>query len=210
MQTRFFTFAALMILLASCAPATLPAPTATPVPPTSTAIPPTVTATPESILATPLPIQPSAPAYVLTPNALQVASWQEYQAKLREVILADYGPSWYGSALCEWDILGQSGQDVYVWAYCAFDPGSSRAPAIIHLDKNGSIQNVEAPRSGPEVTSDIQRMFPADVREKLLLYYSPPSPNMGRAEVLGLHLIYRETHPDVPPLSVLSATYHHK
>jgi hypothetical protein len=214
---KILGFTLLTLLLAACgnlpaggAPAVAPAPTETPVLPMVTLTPPpTFTPTPEfmPIPATPMPTEPPFTP-IMTPDAYQVEHWREYQTELAKVLLADYflGDS-VALAFCEWDILGRSGQEVYVWADCAFwDVWERDAPAIIHLDANGAIQSVEAPPNGNAYELNVQRMFPAEVREKIKLYYTPQtSYDTGRWTVLGLHLLYRGTHPDEPPLIVLSA-----
>lgn len=199
--------AVLLFMLAACTPAVTPFPTQTPMPPTATLVPLTPTLT-----VTLTPTEPIPP--ILTPDAYQVEHWQEYQTELAKVLLSGYSPALgfapdlYKHALCEWDILGRSGQEVYVWVLCAIQSGGSGSlPALIHLDADGSVQNVEVPEINNSTwDSQIRRMFPADVREKIALYYSSPSPYMGRREVLRLHLHDRQTHPDEPPLVVLSAS----
>jgi hypothetical protein len=46
-------------------------------------------------------------------------------------------------------VLGQSEQEVYVWAYCSLQTGggSESLPAVIYLKNDGAIQNVKVPRS---------------------------------------------------------------
>lgn len=116
-----------------------------------------------------------------------------------------YGPDIYKNALCEWDILGRSGQEVYIWAYCATIEGDVDRirPAVIYLEANGIIRKVKiAGFKGPDFNLDL---FPKDVQEKLDEYYFNVCVNCGRPEELRTHLLYRETHPEVPPLVVLSA-----
>ena len=92
-------------------------PTSTP-PPTST--PTAIEYTPSSV-----PTQPLPPP-ILTPDAIQVERWKEYQTELAKVIFSvapsrserKYTSEDYKDALCEWDILGQSDQEIYIWAAC--------------------------------------------------------------------------------------------
>jgi hypothetical protein len=175
-----------------------------------TATPPLPTVTPTAtvvvILPTPPPTQPPVP--ILTPGAIQVERWKEYQTELIKAVLSGYDPALYKYALCEWDILGRSGQEVYVWAWCATrGGGGGKRPAVIHLDTNGAIQKVTVPAiNNLTWVSQIQAMFPEDVREKLDLYYFNVCVYCGRPEELRIHLNYRETHPEEPPLVVLLAT----
>jgi len=196
----------LIISLASCAPAAIVAPPTntpayTPVPPTPTlelTLPP----------ATPLPTSPTIP--IFTPDATQVARWKEYQTALGNCVFHEFGDeggecSSFSSSniLCEWDILGQSGREVYVWAECRFFNGAGRKPLVIYLETNGSIREV---RFGGYKEQDYNlELFPADVQEKINLYIGNGI-NPGRAEELRTHLAWREKHPGEPPLIVLSAT----
>jgi len=150
---------------------------------TSTAIPlPTF---PPELLAvvtpSPLPTQPTIP--IITPDAIQVKRWKEYQTELARVILAanpEIGndPAIYKSALCEWDILGQSGQEVYVYGVCVgvTTKGNRdmRKPAIIYLEPDGSIQKAKIPEpKGPNSEMFNYEPFPKDVQEKFCYYFDP-------------------------------------
>ncbi len=171
---------------------------------TQTALPTaTPTATIAVILPTPYPTQsPFIP--FMTPDAIQAARWKEYQIALAKSILSFLPPE---EVLCEWDILGQSSQEVYVWADCAVPgKGNDGLPAVIHLNADNSVQNAEVPRRGSGWNADVQRMFPADVREKFGLDFANYIFHRTRKEEMLQHLIYRATHPEVPPLIVLSAT----
>ncbi len=218
MTTAFF-----VIILVSCAPAQSAVPAVnrvdvqntalaiveTSVVLTQTAVPTsTLTPTATFALPTPSPIPTLPPVPVFTPDAIQVERWKEYQIELIKFLLYGYGPDSYKDALCEWDILGRSSQKVYVWAYCATPwGGGGERPAVIHLETDGSIQNVEVPvLNNSTWDSQILKMFPVEVREKIALYYMPVYPYEGRPEVLRIHLHYRREHPEEPPLIVLSAT----
>ncbi|MEW6029975.1 MAG: hypothetical protein ACOYZ8_16480 [Chloroflexota bacterium] len=198
MKTQI-VIAQLAIILGACAPLVTPLPAEIFIP---TGVSPTATI----VYPTPSPISTLPPPPIFTPDAIQVERWQEYQTELIKAVLSGYDPALYKYSLCEWDILGRSGQEVYVWAYCAtLGGGSENLPAVIHLEVDGSIQNVEVPMRGSTWDSNIQRMFPVDVREKIELYYSPTYPYEGRPEELRVHLHYRRAHPEEPPLVVLSA-----
>src|SRR5690606_2974714 len=112
------TIALLIVLLTACAPtADIPVDAqniAMSIARTQTALPtPTVisTATPQATLIPTLPPPP-----ILTPYAVQVERWQEYQTELIKVLLIQYPSSLHGLALCEWDILGRFDQKLYIWA----------------------------------------------------------------------------------------------
>jgi hypothetical protein len=156
------------------------------------------------VLPTPIPTLPPPP--ILTPDAIQIERWQEYQTELAKVLLYGYGPDAYKDALCEWDILGRSGQEVYAWVSCAIQGGGGgRRPAVIHLAADGSIQKVGVPAINNSTwDSQIQTMFPPDVIEKFDLYTGDSLFN-GRTREMLDHITYREAHPGEPPLVVLSA-----
>lgn len=140
----------------------------------------------------PMPAQPTIA--VLTPDSAQLERWKEYQSALAK----SFSFSQSELTLCEWDILGQTNQKVYVWAVCEGQGGSSvSAPAVIHLGTNGAIQYVENPRHW---SSDLPKMFPTDIQQKFDYYH------FGRAKELLAHIAWRRMHPDEPPLIVLSAT----
>jgi hypothetical protein len=244
---RYF-WIVLLALLAACAPAqpnatdvlnTAIAKARTSIPltqtalPTATPLPPTVTstATVVVILPTPPPTQPPIP--ILTPDAIQVERWREYQTELAKALLSfdpehpeGYDPEAYKDALCEWDILGRSGQEAFVWADCVSADGLALKgnPAAIYLEPYGSIREVSVARAGADPRTQFAvydlHLFPMYIQEKLCLYYFfgtvpqcgsiipnylPGNGLSSRERVLISHLEYRKTHPEEPPLVVLSA-----
>lgn len=206
-----------------------------------TATPPSPTLTPTVVFPTPSPIPTFPPPPILTPDANQVERWKEYQTELAKALfsyvsLTDpqnrYGPEEYKDALCEWDILGQTSQEVYVWAACKaakfFNSsimdmvGIEENPVVINLEPDGSIQKVNIIRTGFKYSLPVYdfQLFPIDAQEKLCLYYFSdlvpqcfntistykpaeyPQPRLG---TLFLHIGYRKSHPEEPPLVVLTA-----
>ena len=110
----------LLVTLSACDQQTVALPTETSIPTavSSTAVP-TSTLIPVAITPSPLPTLPTIS--VLTPDAVQVERWKEYQTELEKLVLAQHSSQkipFDETALCEWDILGRSGQEVYVWAMC--------------------------------------------------------------------------------------------
>jgi hypothetical protein len=200
--------AILLVTLSACGQQVVALPTETPIPTVVSPTPiPTSTLIPVAITPSPLPTQPVIP--ISTPDAIQVERWKEYQMELAKLVLAQHSSQeipFDETALCEWDILGRADQKVYVWAMCGTTGSGDRKPAVIHLGLSGSIQKVEVPFHGSAWESTIQKLFPADVREKIDLYFYLSSSNSGRAEELRMHLLYRRTHPEEPPLIILSVT----
>jgi hypothetical protein len=163
---------------------------------TSTPLLPTPTSTLEviSVTVTPSPL-PTQPIVALTPDAIQVKRWKEYEAALAKTVFRPDSPE---HALCEWEILGRSDQEVYVWAVCNYFQSNGSLPAVIYLDADGAILSVVITSNIPMTYSEaINKLFPIDVREKFR--------SIDVSEMLT-HLEWRQTHPEVPPLIVLSAT----
>ena len=107
--------------------------------------------------------------------------------------------------LCEWAILGQSGQELYVWVVCTgpirgnLHHSEDESPVVIRFEADGTVQGVERPGISAPWGTDMHKMFPVDVQEKYyrgLIYFKE----------LTDHLHWRLEHPDEPPLIVLSAT----
>jgi hypothetical protein len=187
----------LVLFLGACGKQSVVSPTETPIP---TAVSPTIvpTSTLIPILFTPssLPTRPTIP--IITPDSIQLERWIEYEDALKQRIL----PTWsFESLHCEWDILARAGQEVYVWALCGSSKGTDMRPAVIHLRANGSIRSVEILRLGH--LSDIDRLFPKEARAKFS-FYQGRSAFDGRLKEMLDHLYYRETHPEEPPLVILS------
>ena len=202
---RQYFLVGLLVFLAACSNGAIALPAKTPI---QTVVSPTPVPTSTIILVTDIPTslppQPTMP--IITPDAVQVERWKEYQTELAKLVLSDSGAEFplYKEALCEWDILGRSDQEVYVWARCRTANSGDRRPAVIYLATDESIQKVEVPFHVSAWESTIQKLFPADVRDKIELYFYLSSINSGRPEELRKHLIFRLTHPEVPPLTILS------
>ena len=81
------------------------------------------TATP--FLSTPSP-WPTVP-FIITPNADQLTRWREYEKALAEKFISHHIPE---DVLCEWVLLGQSAQEVYVWANCKSIPAPYRKDPV--------------------------------------------------------------------------------
>lgn len=195
--SRKSSWIVLFIFLVSCGNQGISLSTETPVP---VAISPTFVPTSASIAITPSPLPTQPVILIITPDHVQVERWREYEDALVKSILPTFSSE---SILCEWDILAQSGQEVYVWAVCASSNVSDWRPAVIHLGADGSVRSVEIPKRGS--SSDINRMFPEEVQMKFSLY-TGNSLFDGRLKEMLNHLDYRETHPEEPPLIVLAAT----
>ena len=176
MTTRPYRYFCIVLLafLVSCGKQAVALPTEHPFPPVQllhhSNASPTFALIPAIVTPSPLPTQLTIP--IITPDHIQVEKWKEYQTELARVILPanpEIGndPVIYKTALCEWDILGQSGQKVIHIFWCvgvtAKGNRDIRKPAIIYLEPDGSIQKVKIPEpKGPN-----SEMFNYDPFQKM-------------------------------------------
>ncbi len=153
------------------------------------------------ILHTPSP-RPTIPTFI-TPNHDQLDRWQEYEKALAKSHLSLHPPE---EVLCEWEIIGQSEQELYVWAICSgtFYVGNTghrpiaSIPSVIHLGLNGAVESAEVPGNGSAYARDIRNMFPESAQEIIFSRLI----NFRR---LSEHLEIRLDNP-APPLIVLDTT----
>ncbi len=104
--------------------------------------------------------------------------------------------------LCEWEILGESKEEVYVWAMCqvvfSSDGAATSAPAVVYLDTEGNIKKVRIPRSGTKHAPDIRKLFPSELHESILSHSQ-----FIDTEKMWLHIQLRHNNPE-PPLIAIS------
>ncbi len=99
------------------------------------------------------------------PTSTDIPRWQHYEAAL---LGATIGEDKEG--LCEWTILGITGNEVYVYTLCQATGRIKTAasmPAVIYLGESGDIEKVIIPRDGIDSGVDIRALFPQDVQEKI-------------------------------------------
>ena len=199
-QNRYLGIVSL-ILLVACSKQVVVLPTEAPVPTvvSQTAVP---TSTFTHLVVTPSPLPTESIVPYITPDAVQVERWQEYEDALARVIFSYLPPE---KVVCEWVILGRANLDVYVSAYCASiysaGPGQATIPAVIHLNLDGSVQNAEIPGSGSSYGPDIRRLFPEELQEQIF-NHSTYSEILW--ERMRDRMRWRRGHPDEPPLIVFS------
>lgn len=147
-------------------------------------------------ITTEMPTSSSSPVVMPTSDT-KVERWQEYENALAAVFLPV--PFLPGKGLCEWEILGQSEDAVYVWALCQVSNSAGgaamSAPAVIHLTENDNIEKVEIPRDGSQYAVDIRKMFPNKLQEKIL------SQSIDSLDEMWNHIQIRRNNPE-PPLIV--------
>ncbi len=153
---------------------------------------------------TPLPATNPSPTHPTSrPTATTTTGderWEMVQDALASAFLTpDHTPA---QGLCEWEILGQSNREVYVWAMCqtADDPEgmAMSATAVITLDENGKISNIEVPRDGSYYGPDIRKLFPKRVQKVIFAHEID-------TEAMWDHIQKRHHTPE-PPLIVQSGT----
>ena len=132
--------------------------------------------------------------------------WQAYEDALAAKLISHVPPE---HAFCEWEILGEAETEIYVWAVCQgyFIAGEvekvellagADTPATIHINENGSIEQVEIPKDGNLYTQSIRDMFPDDIEERII------SKQIDYHR-LADHLKWRLENSEGHPLIVLDA-----
>jgi len=137
-----------------------------------------------------------------SPGATPTPRWVNYETALSSAILGtDVYPPGSDKGLCEWEIWGQAGREVYVWAECQVtsnDQGTAGSvPAVIYLSSDGNIQQVVIPGDGFDYGLDIQQLFPPHVQNRIFN-------NEFDAKEAMQHIAYRRSHPGIPPAIVES------
>lgn len=150
----------IMMVFTACSPDPTLVPTNIVPPPSETtaltpAIDPLVTSTP-------------IPSRTLSADAPR---WILYERALSYVFLGPPGKTFpdmsSNHGLCEWEIWGQKENEVYVWALCQAETAigtATSAPAVIRLEKDGTILEVEMPNEG---FGNLKELFPEDVLAKI-------------------------------------------
>jgi hypothetical protein len=189
----------LFLTLSACGKQTVALSTETPIPTTvSPTSVPTSTLIPVTVTPSPMPTEPIIP--IITPNPAQVERWNEYEDALALAFFKSYYQP--EEVVCEWVILGQTDQEVYVWAHCASiysaGPSQGSIPTVIRIGANGSVQNAEIPGSGTAYGPSILRLFPPDLQEIIFDH------SVLFSQEQTDRLRWRRGHPDEPPWIVFS------
>lgn len=151
------------------------------------------TPTPFDVIPYPVTVPPTS---TLDPN--EPPRWIEYERALSSVLLGPVGntvpdlSSHHG--LCEWILMGGKGEQIYIWAECENDEGTTvSAPAVIFLGKDGHIKAVVMPKEGWD---NLEELFPDPV---VKLIHSNPF----NAKAAMEHIQLRRADPSIPPIIVL-------
>jgi len=126
--------------------------------------------------------------------------WVLYERALASILLGPVGETHpdvsRDQGLCEWEIWGQQGNEVYVWAECQITDlatgTATSAPAVIRLAEHGSLAEVVMPDKG---LGNIRDLFPEDVLARIFN-------NEFDAVKAMQHIAQRRVDPSIPPLIV--------
>jgi hypothetical protein len=114
---------------------------------------------------------PAPPAVSVEKKPSNTPRWVLYESALSDIFLGPPGETLQNintdHGLCEWEIWGQKENEVYVWALCQANNSvgtATSAPAVIRLEKGGTIAEVEMPEEG---FGNLRELFPVDVLAKI-------------------------------------------
>ncbi|TDA65904.1 MAG: WD40 repeat domain-containing protein [Chloroflexi bacterium] len=100
-----------------------------------------------------------------TPSPAPKTIWGAAETTLSNAILGNPGGK------CEWEVLGWFEQERYIWAFCQSGPGvdavGASQPAVVRVQANGSILSVTLPEEGEEFSTNVRRLFPPSIQEKI-------------------------------------------
>ena len=128
------------------------------------------------------------------PTLTIIPRWILYEKALSNAIVQT------DDGLCEWEILGKSENEVYLWAKCKVREPVGTAgsvPAVIYLGKNGEINQIAVPRDGFFV-EDVVAMFPTDIQTKIF--------NRDLEGFADMEHLVKRLKSGGPPLIVVSGT----
>ncbi|MBS3751671.1 MAG: hypothetical protein KGY39_09235 [Anaerolineales bacterium] len=181
---------AVLLFMAACGPeSTSPTATLSMVPVTQSRTPaPTAAAQSKPLSPTVEPTAPDGPP------------WKRVQCALASAFLSPPGQKSRG--ICEWQNLGKSDAELYLWAMCqaAGEPEGPAvsAPAVIRLDQSGRIVGVDIPRDGELYGPDVRELFPSAIQEVIFNH------NVD-TDAMWAHIQKRHKTPQ-PPLVVQGKT----
>lgn len=137
-----------------------------------------------------------------TPSAPDLPRWKLYERALADILLGPPGRTLpdlnRDHGLCEWVLLGQEADQVYVYALCQVEDLSigtaTSAPAVVHLGEGGNIAKVVMPDEGGGNVADL---FPAAILAGI-----SDAAAAGLADAMD-HIDLRRHDPSIPPQIVL-------
>jgi len=177
-----------------------------------------VQATPETTIPSPS-IVPSLVTPEPTPSIMQAGTtvtpiptqlagilknWRGYEIALAQSMIPSFPTD---QVICEWEVLGESVNELYVWAACMTTVPypqtddaypSINTAAVIHLSDDGEALAIERPSGGMNYANEIREMFPVEAQEK---FFS----NSIEYKRLKDHLLFRKDNSFTPPLYAIDA-----
>lgn len=136
-------------------------------------------------------IQPN----IIAPTSVDTPRWKIYEKALVTATVRG------SDGLCEWQILGQSDRQVYVWAKCQRTGSIKTAlsvPAVIYLAENGDISKVAIPGEGEDWSKSVRDLFPPDIQNRIFGH--------ERFDLADLDHIQTRINNDNPPLIAVLGT----
>ncbi len=102
-------------------------------------------------------------------------------------------------AVCEWDILGQEANAVYLWVVCfgyyrqaGMGETAASLPVRVEVDAQQAAVRAILPRDGADYAPSVREMFPPELAQRALAY---------DAAAVARRAESRLKRPDLPPLS---------
>lgn len=158
---------------------------------------PMVSTAPETPMPMPARTATLRPKETASPTETPGTRWEMYEDALFRATL--HKSLVYGH--CEWAILGEEKEKVYVWTLCKVN-GQHGAlisvPAVILLGEQGQIAEVKFPDLGSDYSQSIKELFPEVIRAKMDYM-------RGYNTIDREHIFARETEGG-PPLIVIYGT----
>lgn len=128
-------------------------------------------------------------------NDMSHERWRRYEEAMLEACYSTV--SLPAEKLCEWDVITQHDNTVYVWAFCIDSDGRGfSGPRTIRINSSGDIE-----ATCPRVFDDYKTLFPDDLFEQILNYQSRF--DLDRA---WHHIELRFQDRTIPPLIVVDGT----
>ncbi len=122
--------------------------------------------------------------------------WKKYETSILSACYS--GVSLPSDKLCEWDIIAQRGNIIYVWAFCADVNGQgSSGPVVINIRPTGGIEKSICPL----VFDDYKTLFPDELYDEVITYRE-----RFDLDKAWRHLEVRFQDRTIPPLIVVNGT----
>jgi len=107
------------------------------------------------------------------------------------------------TGLCEWEVWGEAGQEIYLWAICQSAEGAGcSVPAVVCVAQDESgvwrVREVEMPRDGTLYGEDVRALFPLDVQARILAHDFDAVAAWARIEARRDRIDRQATHTPTP------------